>query len=400
MSLLSAGMASLHPHIQIAMNDYVARPVMESPPDAETTIDGRRYLYFGGTGYLGLAARAEVIEAACAATRQYGIHTATSRSGFGTNPPTLAVERRAAEFFATEEAFYFASGYVGNHILIQALAARFDVVLADESSHFSLCEASHLTGTPVVAFRHLDPDDLRRQLHAHCSSGQRPLVMSDGMFSLTGQLAPLDEYVQLLSNFQQATLLVDDAHGVGTLGEHGRGTLEHLGLLGPNVNADVATAGVGIYFSGTLSKAFGGFGGVVPGTHALTARARTSSHYFDGASAAPSAAAGASAKAIEIVLREPELRQRLRANAAHFRAGLRGLGLTVDESPAPIVGLAIGDGENMRRIHQALRTAGILVPYFAAYSGSGKHGRLRIAVFVTHTSEMLDRLVAELGRVL
>ena len=140
---------------------------MQSPPAAETWIDGRRApLYFGGCGYLGLAARPEVIEAACAATRRYGIHSATSRSGFGNNPPTLAVERLAAEFFGTEDAFYFASGYVGNHILVQALAPRCDAVAADASAHFCLDEAARLLGVPVVRFGHCDAEDLRRQLRS------------------------------------------------------------------------------------------------------------------------------------------------------------------------------------------------------------------------------------------
>ena len=135
-----------------------------------------------------------------------------------------------------------------------------------------------------------------------------------------------------------------------------------------------ATA-VGLYVCGTLSKAIGGFGGILPGSPALLDRVRQTSHYFEGASAPMSAAAGATAKALEIVLRQPQLRQRLDENARRLRGGLRALGLAVDDWPTPIIGLSIGSGENMRRIHDELRRAGIIVPYFAAYSGAGTRRR-------------------------
>ncbi|RYD29757.1 MAG: pyridoxal phosphate-dependent aminotransferase family protein [Verrucomicrobiaceae bacterium] len=136
--------------------------LMLSAPGPETVIDGVSYLYFGGTGYLGLATHPEVVEAGCEALRKYGVHSATSRGRFGTNPPVLEVERRAAEFFGTEDAFYFGSGYAANHILVSATADRMEAVLLDESSHYCVQEAARLPGVPVIPFRHGDPDDLRR----------------------------------------------------------------------------------------------------------------------------------------------------------------------------------------------------------------------------------------------
>jgi len=382
------------------MDHWPNPPLMEGPPGALTRIDGKEYLYFGGTGYLGLAGHPEVIHAGCEALCRYGTHTATSRAGYGNSPLTLEVERLAAEFFGTAGAFYFASGYVGNHILIQAVADRADLVLVDESAHFCLAEASHLLGGTVESFSHRDPDDLREKLRKRAGWGQRPLVLTDGIFSISGAVAPLERYVELLREYGTATLLIDDAHGTGTVGLNGRGSLEHLGLWGEEVNADPARDGLGIYVCSTLSKAIGGFGGVLPGSLALLDRVRQTSHYYEGASAPMSAAAGATAKALEIVLREPQLRRRLDQNSQRLRGGLRALGLALDDWPTPIVGLSIGSSENMRRIHDALRRAGIIVPYFAAYSGAGLAGRLRISVFATHTEEMLDRFLAELSRVL
>ena len=157
------------------MTDFARMPVMEGPPGAVTRVDGREYLYFGGTSYLGLSGHADVIEAGCAALRQYGVHTATSRSGFGNSPAVLEVERRAADFFGCETAFYFASGYLGNHILIQALADRADVILIDESAHYSLVEAGRLLGRPAIPFRHCDPEDLRLKLDSHAAPDSAPL---------------------------------------------------------------------------------------------------------------------------------------------------------------------------------------------------------------------------------
>ena len=257
-----------------------------------------------------------MIEAACAATRRFGIHSATSRSGFGNNPATLAAERGAAEFFGTEDAFYFSSGYVGNHILIQAIADRCDFVLADESSHFCLFEAAKLLGRPTATFRHRDSDDLRQQLRQNAAMGRRPLVLTDGVFALSGRLAPLPDYVEALAEYPAATLLVDDAHGFGTLGDRGRGTLEHFDLWEPAVNAEVGAAGLAILVSGTLSKALGGYGGILPGSDQFLDRVRRSSHHFAGASAPMAAAAGTSATALAIVIREPELRAKLRERRA------------------------------------------------------------------------------------
>lgn len=374
-------------------------PVMQSPPGPETVIDGRRYLYFGGTSYLGLAGHPEVIEAACEAVRRYGLHTATSRSGFGNNPPTLEVERRGVEFFGQDAAFYFSSGYVGNHILVQALAGRFDAVLADEAAHYSLEEAARLSARPITRFHHADPDDLQRLLRQHCRPGDRPLVLTDGVFAAGGDLAPVDRYVEVLGHYPGASLLVDDAHGFGTLGDRGRGTLEHFGFWGPGVNAAATPAGARLFVSGTLSKALGGFGGLLAGSDEFIGHARSSSHYFDGASAPPAPVAGATAKALEIVVRQPQLRTQLRENVRHLRQGMRALGLPVTDSPSPVIGLAVGDTQNMQRLHRELKERGILVPYFAKYSGTGKEGLLRIAVCAAHSLAMLDRLLSELARI-
>lgn len=365
--------------------------LMQSAPGPETVIDGVRYLYFGGTSYLGLAAHPEVIEAGCAALREFGLHTATSRARIGTSPPVQEVERRAAEFFGTEDAFYFVSGYCANHILVAALAPGMESVLVDEAAHYCVLEAARLAGVPVTTFRHRDAADLARLARGR----QRVLVMADAVGPATGVLAQVPDYLRALAGCEQAALQLDDAHGFGVLGEHGRGLLDELGLW-PQANRSASEPGVSLFVGGTLSKALGGFGGIIPGTREFVARARTASHYFDGASAPASPVAGATAKALEIVLREPSLRRQLRDNTQRLRAGLRALGLAVPEGATANFGVSVGDAANMRRLHEALKDRGLMLPYVSAYSGIPAEGLLRFAVFANHTTAQLDHLLGEL----
>ena len=312
----------------------------------------------------------------------------------------MEVERLAAEFFGTAGAFYFASGYAGNHILIQALADRADVVLADESAHFCLAEASRLLGRPVESFRHRDPDDLRQKL---CSTPARPKATGADRrrLFLTGAVAPIDQYVEALRDYGTATLLVDDAHGIGTIGRNGR---RFAGASGAVERECQRRSGP--ERSGALRLRH-----TEQGDRRLRRR-------FCPAVWPCWIACGKR----RIITKGPAPRCRPRRGPRPRRwkscsasrsfasawiktcggsaAACAALGLAVDDWPTPIIGLSIGNGENMRRIHDKLRQAGIIVPYFAAYSGAGPAGRLRIAVFATHTEEMLDRLLAELRKVL
>ena len=411
-------------------------PVMQSPPGAETVIDGRRYLYFAGTGYLGLQGHAAVIRAACEATERYGIGSATSRSGVGDTPPVLAVEREAAALFGTDDSFYFVSGYVGNHILILLLEGSFDAVFVDELSHYCVFEAARLSGRPVFPFRHRDADALGESLKKNLEPGRRPLVTSDGVFAGLGRIAPVAEYRDVLRNYPGAIVCLDDAHAVGVLGAGGRGTYEHAGLMTPRVNSEEwrvesgessvesresrvesrvwrvesrewrVESGEGsqaggeprLCFCGTLSKAVGGFGGIIPGSRPFIDRLRAESHYYDGASALPVPAAAATARALELIQNDPGMRTRLWKNVQRVKSGLRRLGLETDDTPVPIVCLRVGSAENMRRIARGLAARDVFVAYRAAYAGLPPEGALRLAVFSTHTDEMIERLLEELGR--
>jgi len=373
-------------------------PLMQSAPGAETILDGRRYLYFAGTGYLGLQGHPEVLRAAAEAVYQYGLSSATSRNGFGNNPPTMDVEGRAANYFGQEAAFYYISGYVGNAILALWLRDQFDVAFLDELAHYSVVEGLSLAQRPVFTFRHCDSDDLAARLAEHLAPGQRPLVMSDGVFPSLGHIAPIPAYVDVLERYPGSLICLDDAHGGGAIGENGRGTLDYFNLDGTRTAR--ASGPVGLFFSGTLSKALGGQGGIISGAREWIDQLKASSHYYNGASQPAVPVAAASAKALEIVTNHPELREQLQANVRHAKNGLSQLGLEVDDTPVPIIPLTIGSGANMERIQQALMQQGIAIAYTRTYAGVGAEGLLRIAIFATHTPEMIDHLVGELGECL
>jgi 8-amino-7-oxononanoate synthase len=363
--------------------------VMQSPPNAETIIDGKRYLYFIGTGYFGLHGNPRMIEAACDATRLYGIGSATSRAGFGQNPVLLEVEHRAAEFFGQQDSFYYVSGYCGNMVLVQALQDIYDVLLVDEVAHYSVYDAVYQSGKRHHIFHHRDPEDLAAALKRHLKPGERPMVISDGVFPISGAIPPISDYLDVLAHYEGASVCLDDAHATGVIGPLGRGTYEFLGLTGDN-----------LYCSGTLSKAFGGHGGIIAGSRDFIASVKSSSRLYNGATPPPVPAAAATAKALEIVSRDPSIRTRLWNNVHRFKQGLRKLGFNLEDTPVPIICLEPGTAQRMSRIQKELMKQGIAIAYTDSYSGVGKEGALRIAIFATHSDEMLDTLLNALAKML
>jgi 7-keto-8-aminopelargonate synthetase-like enzyme len=366
----------------------LGRPrILESPPGREVVVDGRRCRYYGGTAYLGLQARAEVLAAAAAALPRYGLHAATTRSGCGTTPPLLDVEREAAAFFGTGAALHLPSGWFGGALLLQRIGTGQHRLFVDEHAHWCLREAAAASGRPQHPFAHRDPDALAAELRARLRPGERPLLLTDGVFPLHGTIAPLGAYATALAPFGGA-LLVDDAHGAGVLGAHGRGTVEAE-----------APSGVAVHVCATLSKALGGYGGILPAAPEFVAAALAEAPILAGATPAPAPVLAASAAALRIARREPQLRARLAANVAHLRAALRRIGLDVPDRPTPIIALELGDASRMRAIHERLFDESLLVPFLPAYAGAGRDGVLRIAVFATHETADLDALAGALARV-
>ncbi len=361
--------------------------VMETAPGAEVTINGRRCVYFGGTGYFGLQGHPEIIQAGQEAFRQYGLHIATSRTGFGNNPVLLGVERKIAEYFGTEDAVYLASGYLSNLILVQGLKERYDLIFMDETAHFSIRDSVYSVGKPVHLFRHRDPEDLQKKLQQELRPKERPLVISDGLFPTFGLIAPVNEYAKIIEPYD-GLICLDDAHAVGILGPHGRGTYDYMGLQGER-----------FFFGGTLSKAFGGFGGFVPGSKEFIEKVRSSVGVYSGASPTPTPVAAATMKAIELVAAHPEWREKLRQNVAFIKKGMRRLGFDVGDSPVPIVTWTMKSAAEMIKIQQELFNRGVALAYLK-YIGAPAGGVLRASIFATHTRAHLEKLLTELERLL
>lgn len=356
---------------------------MESAPGAETTFNGRKYLYFGGTGYFGLHGNAEMIKAGMQAMLAAGTHPGTGKT-YGNSRFQVDVETRLAGFFGTEASVQYVSGYMNGLFLAQALAPDYDAIFVDENAHYNLWDGIRSTGKPVFVYRHCDPADLGARLKAELKPGQRPLAITDGVFPALGELAPVPGLIQALEPYA-GLLAMDDAHGVGVLGEHGRGTFEHFGVSGER-----------LFYAGTLSKAFGGHGGFLPASRALIARIKQSLGAYQGASSTPTPLAAASARGIELVRDHPEWRRTLRENTERLRAGLRAQGFQLHDTPFPIVAWALDSAAAMEQVQAALKEKGIILPIFKNYAGAPENGLLRASVFSTHAPGDIDRLLEAL----
>ena len=381
--------------------------LMSSPPGTTVQVDGKQVLYFAGTAYFALQGDPRVIEAACSAVRQYGVHPATSRSGFGETSLLRSGEKRAATFFAADDALYFASGYAGPSLLMQAAEQRFDLIAVDESVHLASQDAVDQHGARVVRFRHLDPQHLEDVLLQH-PRAERVAVMCDGVSPVLGDVAPASEYLDVLQRTGGGILVIDDCHGVGVLGENGRGTLEHAAdvsgkpiLVNTHSNSSTRESlDRAAWMCGTMSKALGGGGGIIAGSDSFIAGLKTRARWYHGAAAPAAPVAGATDQALQILTDSPDIRERLRGNIVRLRSGLARLGLHVESWPTPIVCVKVGDGTNMARIQRTMFDRGIAIAHSRNYPGVGEEGALRIAVFSTHTDAMIDRLLVELASML
>lgn len=364
------------------------KTLLQGPAGAVTVINGRAMDYFCGCGYLGLQNHPAVIAAAAAALQQYGLSTATSRGGYGEHPLYDELEAQAALSFGCERLLYFASGYMGAAILVQTGLQANDHFFLDASAHFSLWDAAAMSNRPLSSFRHLDPEGLAASLKTELQPGERPVLLSDGLFPISGEIAPLPAYLELLRPLH-GRLIVDDAHAVGVLGAHGRGSAEHFGLS----QNDCKT-------TGTFNKALGGFGGFICGTTRFINSLEQNSRIFIGSSPPPLPAAAAAAKALQLLREDPTILAALQRNVTRLRGGLRDAGWDVPDSPSPIVCLQAREKLNYFKVRDRLFEKGIAVEYVTSYPSAPAGGALRLAVFATHTPAQIEHLLAELTAVL
>jgi len=358
---------------------------MESPAGARTVINGHAMDYFAGSGYLGLQNHPEVVNTSVAALQRYGFSTATSRGGYGEHFIYNELEREACAYFGAEKVLYFASGYLGTSILTQATRNRFEHIFIDSSAHFSLWEAAYGANLPITTFQHGNAQSLAEHLYNELRPHERPLVLSDGVFPVSGEIAPLPDYLALVKPLQGLVYL-DDAHAVGVLGENGRGTPEYFQIQ------DEACSS-----SATLAKALGGFGGIIWGLKSWVERIDHASSIYAGASPLPLVVAAASARALALARSTPKLREDLRDNVKQARNGLRSLGWDLPDSPIPIICLGSRMGINLGLIRKNLFKQAIAVELVRSYPSTPAGGALRIAIFATHSHAQIERLINEIG---
>jgi 8-amino-7-oxononanoate synthase len=375
--------------------------VMGSAPGARTLIDGLWRDYFSGTGYLGLQGHPGLLAAAGHALQVYGLTTATSRGGYGEHPVFHDLEEAAAAFLGEERSLYTVSAYLGSGILLQGLRGEYERVYVDESAHTSVREAVAACELPAHVFCHCDPARLADALRLTLQPRERPLVLTDGVFPISGRIAPVLEYLDILSSYAGSILSIDDAHATGALGRNGRGTLEYLLEAGESEgNAEAPGGEVRCYTAHTLSKALAGHGGVIAGPAALIEQLWRNAPALAGSSPSPIPAAAASAWSLRHVAAHTELREKLWRNVARARQGFRTLGWPLEESPAPIVCLPSLPGLNLQRLQAELFDRDICVAHVTRYSSTPKGGALRIAIFATHTEEQIDLLIATVRELL
>ncbi len=365
-------------------------PVFESHEGPTAVINGKTYDWFRSNGYLGLHTHPDVITASIEATRRYGLRTRPSRA-IGSHPPVTELYREACQFFDCEAVALVGSGYAAAAALIAGLQHDFDVAFIDGETHYSLVDALKLTAKTTIRFRHRDPEDLRKRLDT-LRPGQRPLVATDGLFPVSGSLAPLPEYCDILKSFSDGTLCVDDSHGLGTIGTNGRGSFEFFHLTGERN-----------FTCSTLNKAIGASGGIIPGSQALVRKIQTQSCVAKASSLPSPGMIAAAALALKLCRQDPSIRQRLAKNIRRVRLGLHRMGLAIDvDSPSPILCLDQRNKLNFQAIEQILfqkfRIAVLAVS--GDYPSTPQGGALTWTVFANHTDTQIDRLLTALKETL
>jgi 8-amino-7-oxononanoate synthase len=359
---------------------------IESPIAAEITLDGRRYINFGGSSYLGLSANRDIIESGVETLRTTGTGYQFPRALNMATHAHQEVESEAAAFFGTPAAMYLSSGYHFGFAAMGALQRQVRVIFFDELAHFSLRDAIAASGLPSYPFRHADIGDLEFVCKRHVKADTTPLVVSDGMYAMYGEIAPLAELARVARAYA-GKLLVDESHSFGVLGARGRGAVEHHLLA----KSDAV-------IGGSLGKAFGACGGIGLGDEAQVAAFRAT-FVGRGASAGLAAAAAMCARSLRHVRERPELLLKLRANIIHLKTGLRNVGLDVGDSVAPVATFVAGAASRMLELQENLMQAGIYVPH-VKYLGTGHAGVMRCGIFADHSVEHLDALLSALERLL
>ncbi|HLY24850.1 MAG TPA: glycine C-acetyltransferase [Aggregatilineales bacterium] len=351
---------------------------LQSPQGATLKVDGKSVLNFSSNNYLGLANDPRLIDAARKAMEHYGIGPAAVRSIAGTMDIHLELEKKLAAFKGVEAAVTFQSGFNANLATIPALVGKGDVIFSDELNHASIIDGARLSRADIVRFAHADPADLRKQIQETKTEGRR-LIISDGVFSMDGDIAPLPELYQVAAE-NNILFMVDDAHGEGVLGRGGRGIVDHFGLHG-KVDVEV----------GTMSKAFGVVGGVVAGKQIIVdwLRQRGRPFLFSSAMTVPDVAACSAA--VDILQSSTELVDRLWHNAELFRKEMQAMGFDTGKSQTPIVPIMLGEAPLAQQFSRRLFEQGVFAMAIGYPTVPQGKARIRVMNSASHSPSDLEQ---------
>jgi 8-amino-7-oxononanoate synthase len=371
---------------QLEQNHQLRRlKVVEPSGGARITVNGREMLLLCSNDYLGLAGHPSLCKAAREAMERYGFGSGASRLVSGTSVLHEELERRLARFKKTEAALLFNSGYAANTGIIPAVAGEGDVLLSDSLNHASIIDGCRSSRATVRVYRHKDLDHVEQLLGEH-RSARRKLIVTDGVFSMDGDVAPLPGLVSLAEQYG-ALLMVDDAHGTGVFGSNGGGVVEHFGLSN-RVHIQM----------GTLGKAFGSFGAYAAGSRNLIDLLVNRSRSFMYSTAMPPAICAASMAALDIVENDPALRASLWRNRERFVDGLQACGVETGGSEAPIIPVIIGDSAKTLKASEKLFEYGIYANAIRPPTVPENAARIRTTVTSSHAAADIDFAIGIFSR--
>ena len=359
---------------------------IQSDQDTEVIINGKKVLMFGSNAYLGLTNHPKVKEAAIEAIKKYGTGCAGSRFLNGTLDLHIQLEKRLAEFVGKEEAIVYSTGFQVNLGVVSCLTGREDYILWDELDHASIIEGHRLSFSTKLKYKHNDMESLEKQLQK-CDPSKVKLIVIDGVFSMEGDVAKLPEIVALAKKYN-ASIMVDEAHGIGVFGKQGRGVCNHFGL-----QDDVDL------IMGTFSKSFASIGGFIASDSSVINYLRHHSRsYIFSASNTPAATAAVGA-ALDIMMNEPERIQHLWDLTNYALEGFRSMGCEIGKTSTPIIPLFIRDNDLTFLIVTELFHAGVFVNPVVAPAVASEDTLIRFSLMATHTKEQLDYALEAIHRV-
>ena len=365
---------------------YRSRKILSSAQGPEVWFEGNRYLAFCSNNYLGLADHPDIVSAFRRASSEYGVGGGASHLIIGHSEPHHQLEEELAEFTGRERVLLFANGYMANMGAITALLSRKDAVFLDRLNHASLLDAGLLAGARFQRYQHRCCQHLEEKLKK--TEAYRKLIVTDGVFSMDGDIAPLDQLPEIADK-HNAWLMVDDAHGFGYLGQNGGGVAEQYGLSQKELPV----------LMGTLGKAFGTYGAFVAGSHELIETLVQFSRTYIYTTSIPPAVAAASRISLQLVRRDHWRRDHLKSLINYFRRSCQTLGIELMPSETPIQPLLIGSAETATAMSDALASRGVLVTAIRPPTVPEGTSRLRISLSATHTREHVDFLVDALDKV-